>query len=62
MRILGCGNPDRVNDAAGLLVPRRLRDLWIQALELGSEALALLDACSGQPDAPVVDAVSASPP
>jgi hydrogenase maturation protease len=61
--ILGCGNPDRSDDAAGLLVVRRLRELGIHAHELGGEGLALIDAWSGWADVIVVDAVmSGAPP
>jgi hydrogenase maturation protease len=63
MLILGCGNPDRADDAAGLLVARRLRELGIQAHELGGEALSLIEAWSGSADVIVVDAVmSGAPP
>ena len=62
MLILGCGNPDRADDAAGLLVARRLRELGIQARELGGEALELLDAWSGEADVLVVDAVKSGAP
>lgn len=61
MLILGCGNDDRSDDAAGLLVVRRLRDLGIDAYE--SDALSLLDAWSGAREVVVVDAVvSGAPP
>lgn len=60
--ILGCGNPDRADDAAGLLVARRLRVLGIQAREHGGEALALIDAWSGSADVLVVDAVKSGAP
>ena len=63
MLILGCGNPDRSDDAAGLLVARRLRELGIQAHELGGDGLALIDAWSGWADVIVVDAMmSGAPP
>jgi hydrogenase maturation protease len=62
MLILGCGNPDRADDAAGLLVARRLRGLGMQARELSGEALELLDAWSGQVDVLVVDAVKTGAP
>jgi hydrogenase maturation protease len=61
--ILGCGNPDRSDDAAGLLVARRLRELGIDAHEAGGGGLALIDAWSGWADVIVVDAVmSGAPP
>ena len=62
MLILGCGNPDRADDAAGLLVARRLRELGTQARELGGEALELIDAWSGEADVIIVDAVKSGAP
>ncbi len=63
MLILGFGNPDRADDAAGLLVARKLTELGIEAHELGGEGLALIDAWSGWADVIVVDAVmSGAPP
>ena len=62
MLILGCGNPDRADDAAGLLVARRLRELGMQACELSGEALELLDAWSGEADVLVVDAMKSGAP
>ncbi len=43
MMIIGCGNSDRSDDAAGLLVARRLRELGIDARELSGDMLGLLD-------------------
>ena len=57
MLILGCGNPDRSDDAAGVLVARRLRELGIPAEEFGGDAPALIDAWSGWADVIVVDAM-----
>ena len=62
MLIVGCGNQDRSDDAAGLLVVRRLRELGIYGLELGCEGLALIDAWSGWADVIVVDAVMSGVP
>jgi len=45
--ILGCGNPDRSDDAAGILVARRLRELGIPAEEFIGDAPELIDAWSG---------------
>ena len=50
------------DDAAGLLVARKLRERGIQARELGGEGLALLDAWSGWADVIVVDAVKSGAP
>ncbi|MGA2327140.1 MAG: hydrogenase maturation protease [Bryobacteraceae bacterium] len=55
--IIGCGNPDRGDDAAGLLVARRLRSLGIEALERGGEGLDLLESWSGAESVIIVDAV-----
>ena len=57
MLILGCGNPDRSDDAAGILVARRLRELGIPAEEFGGDASGLIDAWSGWADVIVVDAM-----
>jgi hydrogenase maturation protease len=61
--ILGCGNADRSDDAAGLLVVRRLRELGVDAYEHSGETLALIETWSGSRDVVVVDAVlSGAPP
>ena len=57
MLILGCGNPDRSDDAAGILVARRLRELGIPAEEFVGDAPGLIDAWSGWADVIVVDAM-----
>jgi hydrogenase maturation protease len=63
MLILGCGNPDRSDDAAGILVARRLRELGIRTHELSGEGLALIEAWSGETEVIVVDAMmSGAPP
>jgi len=56
--ILGCGNADRCDDGAGLLVVRRLRELGIKAQELDGNPLALIEAWSeGDGEVAVIDAV-----
>ncbi len=55
--IIGCGNPDRGDDAAGLLVARRLRELGIEAREHSGETLGLLEAWDGADRVILVDAV-----
>jgi hydrogenase maturation protease len=55
--IIGCGNAERGDDAAGLLVVRRLRELGIEAREHSGEALALIEAWSGAERVILVDAV-----
>jgi hydrogenase maturation protease len=55
--IAGCGTEGRGDDAAGLLVARRLRALGIPAIEHGGEGLALLESWSGAAHVILVDAV-----
>ncbi|HEY7303789.1 MAG TPA: hydrogenase maturation protease [Bryobacteraceae bacterium] len=43
MLIIGIGNPDRGDDAAGILVARRLRERGIEAIEHACAMLNLLD-------------------
>ncbi len=57
MRIIGCGNPDRADDAAGLLVARRLVELGFDALEHSGDGFALLDLWQGSDDVVLVDAM-----
>jgi hydrogenase maturation protease len=57
MLILGCGNPDRSDDAAGVLVARRLRELGIEAREYCGEMLGLIEELSRSPEVVIVDAV-----
>jgi hydrogenase maturation protease len=57
MVILGCGNPDRCDDAAGVLVARRLRELGIEAHEYCGEMLGLIEELSRSPEVDIVDAV-----
>lgn len=55
--IIGCGNADRGDDAAGLLVARRLRSLGIEAQERSGGGLDLLESWSDAESAIIVDAV-----
>ena len=57
MLILGCGNPDRADDAAGLLVAQRLRELGIDAREHGGDMLGLMDEWDADEEVILVDAV-----
>jgi hydrogenase maturation protease len=57
MLIVGCGNPDRADDAAGLLVAARLRELGISAREHCGDMLALMDEWSAEEEVILVDAV-----
>jgi hydrogenase maturation protease len=59
--VIGVGNPLRGDDAAGLLVARRVRELAgaeMEVLELEGEPARLLDAWEGAELALVVDAIS----
>ena len=55
MLILGCGNSDRADDAAGLLVARKLREMGIEAREHTGDTLALIEAWGGAPEVVVID-------
>ena len=58
--VIGIGNPDRGDDAVGLVVAREVRAAappGIAVIELGGDQLALLDAWDGDADVYVVDAV-----
>ncbi len=57
MRIIGCGTADRGDDAAGLLVVRRLRELGLDACEQSGEGLALIESWTGCDAAIIIDAV-----
>lgn len=53
MKIIGCGNADRGDDAAGVLVARRLRAWGLDA----REATSLFDAWEPGDDVIIVDAM-----
>ena len=58
--VIGVGNPDRGDDAAGLAVARRIRDAAprdVTVTELDGDQLKLLDAWDGADEVYVVDAV-----
>jgi hydrogenase maturation protease len=55
--VLGCGNPDRGDDAAGPLAARRLREMGINAREHTGDFLSLLDTWQAEDDVVLVDAV-----
>ena len=57
MRIIGCGNSDRGDDGAGILVARRLRELGFDAIEHSGDGLALIELWHGSDDVILVDAV-----
>jgi hydrogenase maturation protease len=55
--ILGCGNPDRSDDCAGVLVARRLREMGIDAQEFTGDPLALIEAWNGTREVILIDTV-----
>ena len=57
MRIIGCGTAERGDDAAGLLVARRLRELGVDACEQSGEGLALMEGWTGSDAVILIDAV-----
>lgn len=57
MLVVGLGNPDRGDDAAGVLVARRLRERGIDAIEHTGATLNLLDVWAASDRVIVVDAV-----
>lgn len=59
MLILGYGNDNRSDDAAGLVAARRLRSMGVDAIEHEGDAMELMDAWSGQSEAIVIDAAVA---
>ena len=60
--VIGIGNPDRGDDAAGLAVAKRVRAATrsdeVTVRELAGDQLALIDEWAGATDVYVVDAVS----
>ena len=57
MLILGCGNADRSDDAAGLLVVQRLRQLGCDAREHSGDILDLLQTWNHEAEVIVIDTV-----
>ena len=62
MLIIGCGNRDRGDDAAGVLVAEGLRQLGMDVEIRRGEAAELIEAWSGADDVIVVDAVMTGAP
>jgi len=60
--IIGCGNLDRGDDAAGLLAARRLIALGIEAREQHGEVLSLIDEWNTETDVTLIDAVVTGAP
>ena len=57
MPIVGVGNPDRSDDAAGLLVARRLRELGVDAQEFTGDPLDLIEGWNGAREVILIDTV-----
>ncbi len=55
--IIGCGNLDRADDGAGILVARRLRAKGLNAVEHSGDGLALIELWHGFDDVILVDAM-----
>ena len=62
MLILGCGNPDRGDDSAGVKVIEQLRELGIAAETCSGQAADLIEAWTGRHEVLVVDAVASGAP
>src|ERR1022692_580316 len=62
MLIIGCGNRERSDDGAGILVAERLRELGIEADTRIGDAADLIEAWKGAEDVIVVDAVVTGAP
>lgn len=62
MKIIGCGNPDRGDDWAGVLVAERLRELGVDAETHIGEPLVFIEAWCPADDVIVVDAVVTGAP
>jgi hydrogenase maturation protease len=60
--VIGCGNLDRGDDAAGILVVRRLREHGVEAREHSSDGLALIDAWSAVDYVILIDTVMTGAP
>ena len=60
--VIGCGNRDRGDDAAGILVVRRLRERGVEAREHSSDGLALIDAWSAAEYVILIDTVVTGAP
>ena len=58
LRIIGCGTLDRGDDAAGLLVARRLQALGVETVEQSGESVSLMDCWTGFKQVILVDATA----
>jgi hydrogenase maturation protease len=62
MLVIGCGNRDRSDDGAGVMVAERVRELGVKAEICTGESLALIEAWNGADDVVLVDAVVTGAP
>jgi hydrogenase maturation protease len=62
MKIIGCGNPDRGDDQAGIAVSERLRELGFEAEAHTGDPLLLLEKWHADDDVILVDATSSGAP
>ena len=62
MRIVGYGNPERGDDAAGLLAAERLRAQSFDAVTISGDALELLESWQGATELVIIDAVVTGAP
>jgi len=62
MKIIGCGNPDRGDDGAGVLVAERLRELGIAAETHTGEPMALIESCRSADYVILIDGVVTGAP
>lgn len=60
--IIGCGNLDRGDDGAGVLVVRRLRELGVDTVEHTGDGLSLIDLWSSTDDVILIDATRSGAP
>lgn len=62
MLVIGCGNRDRSDDGAGVMVAERVRKLGVHAEICTGESLALIEAWSRADDVILVDTVVTGAP
>ena len=62
MLIIGCGNRQRSDDGAGIVVAERLRELGIKADTCAGQPADLIEAWTGADDVIVVDVVVTGAP
>ncbi len=60
--VIGCGNPDRGDDAAGILVGQRLRESGVPVRQHTGDALTLIDTWSRAEYVILIDAVVTGAP